>query len=472
MSAITSTNQDELPEINCNFVEKNKNYFVVDATLAQGMTNLSTGAFISSFALYLGASYVLVGILNALIPLAQILQIPATFLIQKYPNRKFIALFALTFSRVAVLLCGLIPLFFIKSHILPIFLVLYFIYVTSANIGGCAFSTWFRDFFNPDTFYQVLTQRFIFSTLLGAIASFVGALGLEIIKDHYPQYLLFGYSGVFTLAGLLGLGSSIAIYSVRDLTYSTTLQTTSTYQNNSFLKSFRESLTNHPFRRTMTFCIIWNAIFNFANPFLPVFLMKRIGYSLLIVIVLTVINQFANVISFAFWKRFSIQYGNRSLLYICVPVFFITVISWFISAELNDKTLQWYLIIFLHIISGICVAGINICLTNLIFMTTPRGNATAPLALNSSLNGLVAGLSPILAGYVAELGTVFQTSSKTLFNTFLYPIQNLLPPIIQITGLDLVMIISGLIGICSVIAIKLLIPTHLTSEPESIIPAK
>lgn len=463
MSILVSTHKEDLENIDNNYIDKNKNFFVIDATLAQGMTSLSTGAFLSAFALYLGASYVVVGLLNALIPLAQILQIPATFLVEKYPKRKFIALFALTLSRIAILLCGLIPLFFIKSHVLPIFFVLYIIYVSFANIGGCAFSTWFRDFFNPDTFYQVLTQRFIFATLLGAIASFVGALGLEYIKNNYSQYMLFGYSGVFILAGILGLGSSIAIHNIRDLLKHINEQTHSSLQHNSFWKPFQESLENVNFRKTMLFCIIWNSIFNFANPFLPVFLMKRIGYSLLIIICLTVLNQFANVISFSFWKKFSIRYGNRSLLYLCIPVFFAAVISWFISAELKNDIIQWYLILFLHIISGICVAGINLCLTNLIFSTTPRGKATAPLALNSSLNGLVAGIAPILAGYVAEYGTLFQISSNTYLHFLRAPLQLFFAPTIQVTGLDMVMIISGIIGICSVIAIHFLIPTHISS---------
>lgn len=472
MSIIASTNQKELQDINNSYTDKNKNFFVIDATLAQGMTSLSTGAFLSAFALYLGASYIVVGLLNALIPLAQILQIPATFLVEKYPKRKFIVLFALTLSRVAVLLCGLIPLFFIKSQVLPVFFVLYILYVSSANIGGCAFSTWFRDFFNPDTFYHVLTQRFIFATLLGAVASFTGAFGLEFIKDNYPQYILAGYSGIFTFAGILGLGSSWALYNIRDMLTPYTSQFCPLPQENFFWKPFKESLENVQFRRTMLFCIIWNAIFNFANPFLPVFLMKRLGYSLLIVICLTVIHQFANIISFAFWKKFSTRYGNRALLYLCIPIFFTTVISWFISAELRDTTAQWYFILSLHIISGICVAGINLCLTNLIFSTTPRGKATAPLALNSSLNGLVAGIAPILAGYVAEYGTLLQISNRTFLNILQSPIQHFFTSTIQITGLDLVMIISGIVGIGSAITIHLLIPSHLSSDSETVVPLK
>lgn len=472
MSALVSTNQKEIDNINNNFTDKNKSFFVIDATLAQGMTNLSTGAFLSAFALYLGASYVVVGLLNALIPLAQVLQIPATFLIEKYPKRKFIALSALTLSRVAILLCGLIPLFFIKGQVLPVFFVLYLINVSSANIGGCAFSTWFRDFFNPETFSHVLTQRFIFATLLGAIASFTGALGLEFIKGNYPQYMLAGYSCIFAFAGILGLGSSLAIYNIRDMLNPHITQPSSLSPKNFFWKPFKESLENVHFRRTMLFCVLWSTIFNFSNPFLPVFLMKRVGYSLLAIICLTVINQFANVVSFAFWKRFSFRYGNRSLLYLCVPIFFATVISWFISAELKNATVQWYLIICLHIISGICVAGVNLCLTNIIFLTTPRGKATAPLALNSSLNGFVAGISPILAGYVAEYGILLQVPTKSFLSILQTPIQYLFASTIQITGLDLIMIISGITGICSIVAIHFLIPARISSDPEIMIPAK
>jgi len=92
--------------------------------------------------------------------------------------------------------------------------------------------------------------------------------------------------------------------------------------------------------------------------------------------------------------------------------------------------------------------------------------------LNSSLNGFVAGIAPILAGYIAEYGTILQISSKTSLNIIQTPIHHLFASTIQITGLDLVMVISGIVGIGSVIAIHFLIPSQLTSNSEIIIPAK
>ncbi|HOV32586.1 MAG TPA: MFS transporter [Candidatus Hydrogenedens sp.] len=464
MSVLVSVEQKDFQQSSENHINKNKILFVMDATLAQGMTSLNTGAFLSAFALYLGASYVVVGLLAALVPLAQMLQVPTTLLVEWYPKRKSIAVSALTIGRTAVLVCGFIPLFFIKSKILPIFFILYVIYVSLSNIGGCAFSTWFRDSFNPDTFSQVLTKRFIYATLLGAVVSFIGAYSLELIKLHHILLLSYGYSAIFIFAGLFGLGSSWALFNIHDS--ENKLLGEKTFSKNrtvSFIELFKEPFQNTVFRKVMLFNIIWNAVFNFANSFLPVFLMRRLGYSLLIVICLTVINQFANVISFSSWKKFSNKYGNRSLLYLCIPLFFVSILSWFFAVEIGNAKVQWYFIVCLHIISGIGVAGINLCLTNLIFLSTPKGKATASLALNSSLNGLVAGTAPILAGFVAELGTIFKVPSATLFENLHLPITKILAPTLQITGLDLVMIIAGTVGILSATAIHFLIPSHLSN---------
>lgn len=464
MSVLVSVEQKDFEHSSRDYINKNKIYFVLDATLAQGMTSLSTGAFLSAFALYLGASYVVVGLLAALVPLAQMLQIPATLLVEWYPKRKSIAVSALTIGRTAVLLCGFVPLFFVKSKILPIFFVLYIIYVSSSNIGSCAFSAWFRDSFNPDTFSQVLTRRFIYATLLGAVVSFIGAYGLEFIKMHHSQSLSYGYSAIFILAGLFGLGSSWALFNIHDSENRLLGDKSSANRRiGTFIELFKEPFQNAVFRRVMLFNIMWNAVFNFANSFLPVFLMRRLGYSLLIVICLTVINQFTNVISFSSWKRFSTKYGNRSLLSVCIPLYFLCVLSWFFAAEIGNAKLQWYLILCLHIISGIGIAGINLCLTNLIFLSTPKGKATASLALNSSLNGFVAGTAPILAGFVAELGTLIKVPSSTLIENLHLPITKILAPTLQVTGLDLVMIIAGIVGILSAITIHFLIPSHLSS---------
>ncbi|MCA1901377.1 MAG: MFS transporter [Candidatus Hydrogenedens sp.] len=460
MSVIVSTNHNKIESTCTDYIEKNKTLFVIDATLAQGMLNLTTGAFLSAYALYLGASYVAIGILGALMPLSQILQVPSTLLIERYQKRKTIAVFALTISRIAILLCGFLPFIFTNNHIFSLFFLLYLTYVTAGNIGGCAFGTWFRDSFNPDTFYHVLTQRFIYATLMGAIVSFIGAFGLEFIKHNFSSYLSFGYASIFTFAGVLGLGSSIALFNIYDFNKPSFHTLINTSSQQTLISLFREPIKNKVFLKVMIFCVIWNTIVNFANPFLPVFLMKKIGYSLLIVVCLTVINQFSNVVSFSFWRKFSLRYGYRSLLYFCVPLFFSTVFLWFLGAELRNPQLQWYVILILHILSGASVAGINLCLTNLIFLSSPQGKATAHLALNSSLNGLVAGITPILAGLVASFGKITDIPMKPTFNIF-QPIVMLFNNQIEITGLDLVMIITGIIGIFSAIAIRYLIPNYL-----------
>ncbi|HOV34363.1 MAG TPA: hypothetical protein PLX23_13470, partial [Candidatus Hydrogenedens sp.] len=61
------------------------------------------------------------------------------------------------------------------------------------------------------------------------------------------------------------------------------------------------------------------------------------------------------------------------------------------------------------------------------------------------------------------LGTLIKVPSSTLFENLHLPITKILAPTLQVTGLDLVMIIAGIVGILSAITIHFLIPSHLSS---------
>src|SRR5687768_15858612 len=80
-------------------LERGLRFITYDGVAAQVMVTLTGGAFLVAYALSLGASNFTIGLIAALQPLTQILQIPAIYLVERLGRRKFFVVVALTLSR-------------------------------------------------------------------------------------------------------------------------------------------------------------------------------------------------------------------------------------------------------------------------------------------------------------------------------------------------------------------------------------
>lgn len=101
--------KDELTEAE---VQSGLRYVIKDGVASQAMGILTGGAFLVAFAIKLGASNLVIGMLAAIGPLAQLLQLPSIFLVEKIRNRRAIVVVSAALSRLCWLLIALVPFLF------------------------------------------------------------------------------------------------------------------------------------------------------------------------------------------------------------------------------------------------------------------------------------------------------------------------------------------------------------------------
>ena len=77
-------------EITDSELNKGLQKLIFDGICSQIMGTLAGGAFLVAFALKLGASNLIIGIIAALGPLTQVLQLPAIFLVEKVGYRTLV----------------------------------------------------------------------------------------------------------------------------------------------------------------------------------------------------------------------------------------------------------------------------------------------------------------------------------------------------------------------------------------------
>ena len=171
------------------------------------MAYLTLGPFLVAFALQLGASNRVIGVLAAVGPIAQLLQIPSVYLIEKLRRRKLLAVSTVTFGRMIWLLIAAIPFVVPRPVALPVFLGLLFAQYALGNVANCAFNSWIRDLVPERILGRLFGKRLAYATVIGVVLSLTGGVVVDQWKVIHGDPLI-AYSIIFSIGAAAGLLSS------------------------------------------------------------------------------------------------------------------------------------------------------------------------------------------------------------------------------------------------------------------------
>src|SRR5512133_2264462 len=90
-------------------VQKGLRNVIRDGLTTSVMSTLTGSVFLTAFALSLGASNLVIGLLATIPTLANVIQIPTIYLVEKYRVRRSITMLAAAVSRSFLLMIALIP---------------------------------------------------------------------------------------------------------------------------------------------------------------------------------------------------------------------------------------------------------------------------------------------------------------------------------------------------------------------------
>lgn len=367
-----------------------------DGIASQAMGILTGGAFLTAFAIKLGASNMVIGLLAAIGPLSQLLQLPSVLLIEKIRNRRAIVVVSAALGRTCWLLIALIPFLFGASTGLRILLVLMVAASALGAISGCSWNSWMRDLIPQDLLGSFFSKRMRLATGFGIALSVIAAVFLDFWKKSFANLELEGYSILF-LAGLCA-----GIVSLYFLMKTPELRMPATQERIRIFKIFSEPFKNDNFRKLMVFLASWNFAANLAGPFFMVYMLKRLGMSMSFIIALSILSQVLNFTFLRIWGRFTDRFSNKSVLAISGPLFILSILAWAFTTMPEKYFLTIPLLIGIHVVMGLSSAGVSLASGNISMKLAPKGQATAYLATNTVINSIAAGVAPILGGKFAD----------------------------------------------------------------------
>jgi MFS family permease len=358
----------------------------------QAMGTLIGGVFLVAYALKLGASNFNIGLLAALPPLIQVLQIPAIYLIEKVRKRKLICVVACLISRSCLLIMASVPLIISGQGGLAFLFVGLFFHTAFAAISGCSWNTWMRDLIPNNILGSFFSKRMAISTMLGIVLSLLAGIYLDQIPKYLPGHEEYGYALLFVLGFLLGLVEIFFLARIPEP------RMPAVKEKRHFITLLIQPFKDSNFRKLLAFLGSWNFAINLAVPFFTVYMLQRLELSMSLVIGLSIVTQTFNVLFFKIWGKFSDRYSNKSVLRVSGPLYIFTLLAWTFTTMPEKYFLTIPLLFGIHISMGIAMAGINLAAGNIGLKLAPKGQATSYLAASNLNNSLAASFAPILGG--------------------------------------------------------------------------
>lgn len=376
------------------------NRVIIEGMASQTMESLTKGVFLIALALQLGASNFVVGLLGAVPFLSNLFQIPAVHMVEKYRNRKKIVVISCYIGRSFLLLVALAP--FIGDKQIALAVVIFAIatrYCVGA-LAGCAWNSWMRDLVPKVILGKFFSKRMFYTTTISAFVGLSAGFFLDWWIKAHPETPLYGFSFLYISGFIAAMVSSTLIMSIPHPPMGE--PEAKVYHGKFSLHYMKEPLKNPNFRKLIGFLMSWNFAINLAAPFFAVYMLKTLHYDILFVVSITLMGQLITAIMFKTWGKYSDLFSNKAVLSVCGTLFIFCIFCWTFTTFPDKHKYTTAMLIVLHIIMGVSMAGVSLTTANIAMKLTPSKKATSFLAVNTVLSSLSAGIAPLFGGMFAD----------------------------------------------------------------------
>ncbi len=411
---------------------------VVEAAFSGGAAALTSGVILTAFALHLGASNVMVGVLASAPFLTQLLQLPAILLVERTRARKRIAVLTSLAGR-AMLAVMAATAFFKGAVPLAVFLAAQFVLCGLGAVGSCAWNSWMRDLAPEERLGRVFARRTSLLTAISLILGLVAAFALNGTAEGSRAR-----DTIFAI--MFGAGCVTGLISAWVVARMPEPQMPKLTGRVGLRALLRQPLRDLNFSRLLVFVVSWQFAINLATPFFTVFIVRQLRFDVSVVMMLSVVSQAANLLALRSWGVLSDRFVNKSVIAVCAPTYLLAIVGMIGASQFTNWTLAAAWLVVLHIAMGASIAGVTLASTNIALKLSPKGSATAYVAANAMATALAAGLAPIIGGLLAEF---FAARKFELLMRWTGPNGVWSLPF-RLTNWDFYFLLAGLIGLYAI----------------------
>lgn len=431
------------PTLSERDIQQGLRWMTYEGIASMGFSSVAGGAILAAFALILGANTSQIGILAAIPPLAQPLQLAAILLVEKVRRRKLIAVASWVPAQAVWILIALIPILIDVPSAGAVSLLLGLMGARSvlSAFTSCSWNGWVKDLVPQNMLARFFARRQALANLTGMIFG----LGAAFFADYWqknasPGDEALGYTfAILAGAVLLGLASPVFMTLMPE-----PLMQAPAEAGRSIFSTLTVPLRDVNYRRLLRFLLLWWFSISLATPFFAVYMLDRIGLSISTVMILSMVGMAANILFLRVWGRFADRFSNKTVLSVSASLYLLVILGWVFTTMPERYFLTMPLLIVLQIMAGIAGAGVGLTIGTIGMKLAPEGQATSYLATAGLASSIGAAAGPLLGGTFAQF---FSTREFAVNIDWVSGEKATELPALSLTGFDFLFGIAFLLGL-------------------------
>ncbi len=380
---------------------------VYEGMTAEVVGASSSGAALTAWALYLGASPVLIALLAALPYLSQLVQFPSAWLTSRVGARK-VALVATSISRQA--LWPLVPLPFLpvgQATKLVLLLIVAAVSALFSIVGNNGWTTWMGDLVPRRLRGRYFGRRTAICMLVGSFATLGAGLALDVATRHGREgWALASLGLVAVLAGALS-----TVLMARQHEPGAAAREPLTFETAT--RPFRDPGA----RRLLAFLVPWNFAIGLSSAFFVVFMLENLRMGFALIALQGIGTAVVRLLAAPLWGRATDRLGPRPVLVACSFLIVGIPLLWL----LPTPTRLWPVAAD-ALASGVLWSGHNLATFHMPLAVAPRQGRSFYLAAFSTLSGVAFAIAATAGGWLVgampatiHLGRVHWANLQLLF---------------------------------------------------------
>jgi MFS family permease len=379
-------------------------FSVTEGVYTQVYIALATAgsAFITRFALLLGAMPFHLGLLAAIGQLSLVFQPFGVLITRRGTSRKEIIVRLATVGRALSLLYGLLPFLFPRHVAIWAFLLLLSISTSMHAMGTNAWIAWISDmvperirgrFFSWRSRYLMIGGLLI-GYVLGAFVDIFDPKTIGFVEKivtikstgvFSPEHINVAFILVFMVAAIFGF-SGVAILKRQP-------ERPKRIEDENVATTLAKPLCDRNFRRFLIYSLWWMLALGIGSPFWQPFMIQKLHMSLVNIQVYGTISAVAAILALRPWGMVIDRFGNKAAMRLAIILGGINPLVWLFVNTHNSWIL--YLEAFT---SGIMWSGTNIVAMNFVLSIAPRDGRQIYSGILGAFSGTAMITTMLLSG--------------------------------------------------------------------------
>jgi len=356
-----------------------------------GVLSGITSTFVSVFAIRLGASNTLVGLLVSLPALINIFWlIPSARIIERQRRRLPIIVLAGFLQRLGYLLIALMP-FVLRTHRPEALVALVALITLPTATVSVAFTSLIAEVVPADKRAQVISTRSVLVSTISTVTVLISGKLLDLLPFPFNYQLLFGAGFAASLVSLY----YVSRIKVADAVVAEQQPRRKAPLATRLRRSVQQLMNQRDFVRFSVSAFVFYSGLYLPSALYAIYRVRNLGASDTWIGLLSMVQNAVTILTYFYWGRVASRKGNRLVLLISIlgTVFFPVLTG--LSPRIEP-------LLFASVIGGIFGSGFNLSFFNTLLEVCPQERRPSFVALNTTVINVAAFLAPLLGTSLAH----------------------------------------------------------------------